>query len=122
MKNVLKYKIIYIVGALLSVLSIGGSFLLYGVSIWNNYVPFPYYISLLIFMFLYALGAYLGGDFIIFRYRNSTDEYDPVTPLEVQIKAWKIRAPFVIALIVTSLVTLVLFIISLCMGGKWPLL
>ena len=107
---------------MLSILSVGASFLSYGISIWvNAEAPFPYYIVMLTFVFLYGLFAYLFGDIEYLRYKKKVQEINPTLPEEEKEKILNIRLPFIISLIFTILILGVLFIISLFMG-RWPLL
>ena len=107
---------------MLIVLSIGGSFLSYGISIWvGAEKPFPYYVTMLVFSFLYGFFAYLFGDLEYLRYKKQVGEINPTVPEEEKEKILNKRLPFIIALIFTILVLGVLFIISLFMK-RWPLL
>lgn len=121
MKKALRNYKTYIYSTLLVVLSIGGSFLAYGIANWTNHPKFPYYILLLCFLFIYGFLAYLLGDLVIIKYRKEVHEINPPIPEEIENKAWVRRMPFTIALIVTLVVTLILFIASLALG-HWPLL
>ena len=107
---------------MLTALSVGISFLSYGISIWvGNEKPFPYYITMLVFCFLYGLLAYVVGDIEYIRYKKKVDEVHPTLPNEEKEKILNLRLPFIISLIFTILVLGVLFIISLFMK-RWPLL
>lgn len=107
---------------MLTLLSIGASFLSYGVSIWvGASQPFPYYITMLVFIFIYGLLAYLVGDIEYLRYKKKVGEYKPSLPREERTIILNKRLPFVISLIINLLIIGVLFIISLFMK-RWPLL
>lgn len=111
----------YIIASILTVISVGTSFLIYFLVKNLANQTFPYYMFLIIFSFLYALLAYISGDIVIFKFKRSSDEINPIIPKEVEERAWIYRAPFVVALVLTLLVLLVFFIISLFMG-RWPFL
>lgn len=121
MLNSLKKKKIIIYIILLSILSVGGSFLVFGISIWTNNQKFPYYIPLLIISFIYAFLAYLIGDLRIIRYKKEVGEYNPVIPENIQEEVWDRRTPFAGALIITLLVIGIFLIIRL-ITGSWPFL
>ena len=107
---------------MLTALSIGLSFLSYGISIWVGAAkPFPYYIVMLIFIFLYGLLAYLVGDIEYLKYKKKVGEVHPSVPDEEREKIFLLRLPFIISLIATLLVIGVLFIVSLFIK-RWPLL
>ncbi len=107
---------------MLCVLSVGASFLAYGISIWvNAKTPFPYYIVLLVFAFLYGFLAYLMGDLEYLRYKKELGEIHPGVTEEEKEKIFMKRLPFIYALIVTLLVLAIFFIISLFLK-RWPLL
>ena len=113
---------LYLIALVLSVISIGSSFLAYGISIWAGAAkPFPYYIILLAFIFFYGFFAYLFGDLEYLKYKKKVGEYHPSIPEEERIKILSKRIPFIIALIITFAVLAVLFIISLFLK-RWPLL
>ena len=121
MKESLKKIKTYLIALPLTVISVGASFLIFFLVKNNSGEIFPYYMFLIIFAFLYALGAYIAGDIIIFKYKKGTGEINPSVPSEIEDKAWGYRAPFVVALILTLLVLAIFFIIFLFMG-RWPLL
>ena len=107
---------------MLTVLSIGSSFLSYGISIWVGAShPFPYYIVMLSFIFLYALLAYIVGDIEYLKIKKAKGEYRPSLTEEEKEKIFNKRLPFIISLILTILCIGVLFIISLFLK-HWPLL
>lgn len=113
---------VYIIAFMLSILSIGLSFLSYGISVWVKAPnPFPYYIPMLVFAFIYALLAYLMGDLVYLKYKKQTGEIHPSVPIEIKEKMLVKRLPFIYALIITLLVIAGLFIASLFMK-HWPLL
>ena len=107
---------------MLTILSVGLSFLSYGISIWvNAETPFPYYVVMLIFIFLYGFFAYLFGDLEYLRYKKRVGEINPTLPDDEKEKILNLRLPFIISLIFTILILGVLFIISLFLK-RWPLL
>lgn len=107
---------------MLVVLSIGSSFLAYGISIWvNSPSRFPYYIVMLIFIFLYGFFAYLFGDLVYLKYKKEKQEYHPSLSNEERLNILSKRVPFIIALLFTLLVLAIFFIISLFLK-RWPLL
>ena len=113
---------VYLYSFMLTILSVGLSFLSYGISIWANAEePFPYYVVMLVFIFLYGFFAYLFGDIEYFRYKKKVGEFNPSLPDKEKEKILNLRLPFIISLIFTILILGVLFIISLFMK-KWPLL
>lgn len=121
MKYFIKNKLIVIFAVLLALLGCGVSFLVFGISIWTNHTPFPYYFILIGFIFLYALLAYLVGDILIVKFKyTKKGEIDPDIPEDLAEKISKIRWTFALALILDLLVLAVFFIISLF--GGWPLL
>ena len=113
---------VIIISFMLTVLSVGASFLSYGISIWvGASKPFPYYVIMLIFIFIYGLLAYVIGDLEYLKYKKQVGEYHPSLPEEEKIKILNKRLPFIISLIINLLILGVLFIISLFMK-RWPLL
>ena len=107
---------------MLTVISFGASFLAYGVSIWlKAEYPFPYYVIMLIFIFLYGFFAYLFGDLEYLRYKKEVGEMHPTLPEEEKEKILNKRLPFIISLIINIIILGVFFIISLFMK-RWPLL
>jgi hypothetical protein len=107
---------------MLTVISVGASFLAYGVSIWLKAEhPFPYYVIMLIFIFLYGFFAYLFGDLEYLRYKKEVGEMRPTLPEEEKEKILNKRLPFIISLIINIIILGVFFIISLFMK-RWPLL
>lgn len=107
---------------MLTVLSVGASFLSYGISIWVGATkPFPYYVTMLVFIFLYGFLAYLVGDLEYLNYKKKSGEYHPNVSEEEKEKILNKRLPFIISLIINLLIIGVLFIISLFMK-RWPLL
>lgn len=107
--------------SLLAILSVGVSFLIFGISVWVGGTKLPYYFFLMMFIFIYAFLAYLSGDLRIISYRKQVQEYNPVIPDDVQEEIWDRRTPFILALIATILVLAVFFIIRLS-TGVWPFL
>ncbi len=98
------------------------SFLAYGISIWvKASQPFPYYIVMLGFIFLYAVLAYLMGDLEYLRYKKELGEIHPGVSEEEKEKILFKRLPFIYALVITLVVLGVFFIISLFLK-RWPLL
>lgn len=113
---------VYTYAFMLTVLSVGGSFLSYGISIWvGAEKPFPYYVTFLIFIFLYGFFAYLFGDLEYIKYKRKVGEMNPTLPEEEKEKILNLRLPFIISLIINILILGVLFIISL-FTKSWPLL
>ena len=107
---------------MLTALSIGASFLAYGISIWvKAEYPFPYYVIMLIFIFLYGFFAYLFGDLEYLKYKRMSGEMYPSLGEEQKEAIRNKRLPFIYALIANVLVVGVLFIISLFLK-RWPLL
>ena len=107
---------------MLTLLSVGSSFLAYGISIWVGAErPVRYYTILMIFMFLYGLLAYVVGDIEYLRYRKRVGEHRPAITEEERIKLISLRLPFIVSLIVTTLVFAVFFVIYL-FTKSWPLL
>ena len=113
---------VLIISFMLTVLSVGATFLSYGISIWvEASKPFPYYVVMLSFIFIYGFLAYLMGDLEYLRYKKEVGEIHPSIPEEERIKILNKRLPFIISLIINLLIIGVLFIISLFMK-RWPLL
>lgn len=107
---------------MLTLLSVGASFLSYGISIWvGSEKPFPYYVTMLAFIFVYGFLAYLVGDLEYLRYKKEVGEYHPSISEEEKKTILNKRLPFIISLIINLLIIGVLFIISLFMK-RWPLL
>ena len=114
---------VLLISFMLTALSIGSSFLAYGISISvGAEKPFPYYIIMLVFIFVYGFLAYLIGDLQYLKYKKEKQEFISVslTPEEKEVILQK-RLPFIISLVLNLLVIGVLFIISLFLK-KWPLL
>ena len=113
---------VILISFMLAVLSVGASFLSYGISIWVGAAkPFPYYIVMLSLIFIYGLLAYVVGDIEYLRYKKQVGEYHPSLSEEEKAKIFNKRLPFIISLIINLLIISVLFIISLFMK-RWPLL
>ena len=107
---------------MLTLLSIGSAFLAYGISIWVGAErPVRYYTILIIFMFLYGLLTYVVGDIEYLRYRKKVGEHRPALTEEEKVKLISLRLPFIISLVVTSIVFFVFFFIYL-FTKSWPFL
>lgn len=107
---------------MLTLLSVGSSFLVYGISIWVGAErPVRYYTILIFFMFLYGLLAYVVGDIEYLRYRKRVGEHRPAITEEEKVKLISLRLPFIISLGVTSAVFAVFFVVYL-FTKTWPLL
>ena len=121
--NVKKINIkVYLVSFMFTVLSVGASFLAYGISIWIGAErPFPYYVVFLAFIFLYGFFAYLFGDLEYLRYKKKVGEMNPSLSEEEKEKILNLRLPFIISLVLNIIVIGILFIISLFLK-HWPLL
>ena len=112
----------YLYSFMLTILSVGSSFLNYGISIWvKAEKPFPYYVTMLVFIFLYGFFAYLFGDIEYLRYKKKAGEMNPTLPEEEKEKILNKRLPFIISLIFNILILGILFIIYL-FTKNWPLL
>ena len=122
MKSLLTNIKVYLISFMLTLLSIGASFLAYGISIWvKAEKPFPYYVVMLVFIFIYGLLAYVFGDLQYLKYKKEKEEFHPSLTEEERMVILSKRLPFIYALIITLLVLAVFFIISLFLK-RWPLL
>lgn len=121
MKQALRFKSVYVVSILLSIVGIGLPFFIWGMVYLNSGArDFPYHMTMLIIgISLFLLGLIVGDiPQIIFKMRST--EIDPEIPEELQIKMWRLRWPFYISSLLTLVSIAIIGIIYLA-TKSWPL-